>query len=162
MKKLMMFFCALFFSLPLCYACDSHSPTGAKNIQIVKEMFGEFAEKLNINSLDTYYSKDFILESNGKTYTYQQYKDLETNIYKTLKRLKVVRYDDIFAAGDKVVSRMSIRLVHKDGRTNQFQVILIAQIKGDKISRIWEITYPSWSDKLAGTKISALINQKKL
>lgn len=40
-----------------------------KNISVVKEMFSEFAEKLDINKLDTYYSKDFVLESNGKKYT---------------------------------------------------------------------------------------------
>lgn len=130
------------------YAQSNTLTPEEKNINIVKNMFSEFAEKLDVNKFDEYYSKDFILESNNQTYDAQAYKNLEQKIYKTLTSLKVTNYKDIFVAGDKVVSRMTIKLTHKDGKANEFDVILIALIKDNKINKIWEITYPSWSDKL--------------
>lgn len=148
MKKiifLLIFLCPL----SICYAYKNSTSIEKKNIAIVKEMFSEFAEKLDVKKLDIYYTKNFILESNGERYSYQEYKNLEEKIYRTLKSLKVTKYDDIFSTSNKVVSRMSIKLTHIDGKTNEFQIILIALIKDNKIDRIWELTYPSWSDKLS-------------
>lgn len=147
MRTFIIFICLLFFC-GNSFSCGVDHRQEKQNIAIVKNMFSEFAEKLDITKLDTYYTKDFLLESNGEQYNYDVYKKLEGDIYKTLSSLKVTRYDDIFAAANKVVARMSIKLVHQDGKTNEFQVILIALIKDNKIARIWEMTYPSWSDKL--------------
>lgn len=119
-----------------------------KNIQIVKNMFADFAENMNLASIDTYYTKDFVLESNGEKFNYEQYKKVEADIYKTLKSLKVTSYDDIFSSGNKVVSRMSMKLVNKNGKVHEFQLIMIALIRDNKIAHIWEVTYPSWSDKV--------------
>src|SRR3990167_10432339 len=122
MRRLIIFICLL-FSCVSGFSCNVDHRQEKQNIAIVKNMFSEFAEKLDINKLDTYYSKDFILESNGEHYDYQAYKKLEGDIYKTLSSLKVTRYDDIFTTANKVVSRMTIKLVHQDGKTNEFQLI---------------------------------------
>lgn len=130
------------------WASDSALSIEKQNVAIVKNMFHEFAEKKDISKFDTYYSKNFVLESNGQHFSYQQYKDLQRGIYKTLKSLKVTHYYDIFASQNKVTARMSIKLVLKNGKSHEFQVILIALIKNHKIAKLWELTYPTWSDKL--------------
>lgn len=156
MKKNLLIFiaCVLFCSTAFAHQAPGilntvkNTSQQSVNIKIVKQMFSQFAEKRDMSKFDVYYAKDFVLDSNGKTYNYQQYKNLEAKIYKTLKNLKVLRYDDIFAAQNKVVARMSIQLVNNASQVNTFKVILIAEIKNNKITHIWEITYPSWSDKL--------------
>jgi len=157
MKKIIVLIVSLFFSIAVNASQSSgifnvkrNPQTG--NVMIVKQMFSKFAEHRDMNKFDTYYSKDFVLDSNGKTYSYAQYKALEANIYKTLASLKVLRYDDIFSSQNKVAARMFIRLVNKAGQVNVFQVILIAEIKNNKISHIWEITYPNWSDRVKVNK----------
>jgi hypothetical protein len=142
MKKIIFLFVCC---ISICFANPS-SPN--KNIQLVKNMFTEFAEGLDINKLEIYYSKDFILESNGKSYSYEEYKNLEQQIYQKLKSLKVTHYHDIFACNNKVVARMSIKLNFKQGDTHEFMVYLIASIKDNKISRLWELTYPAWSEQI--------------
>lgn len=138
--------------LALCWtniwASDNSASLANQNVAIVKNMFHEFAEKKDISKLDQYYSKNFVLESNGQRFSYQQYKDLEGGIYKTLKSLKVTHYYDIFASQNKVAARMSIKLVLKNGKQHEFQVMMIALIKNHKIAKLWELTYPTWSDKL--------------
>ena len=114
-----------------------------KNVAIVKKMFSEFAESLDINKLDQFFSKDLVLKSNDEYLTYTQYKELEKKNFSALKSLKV-KYDDIFNAGDKVISRLSINLISKKGKKTEFQVIIIALIKQNKIDKIWELTYPDW------------------
>lgn len=118
------------------------------NVNLVKKMFSDFAEKRDINTLDQYYSKTFVLISNHKNYDYSVYKRQQRDIFQKLKSLQVLSYDDIFAKDNKVVSRMTIRLIMKNGDAHTFYVIFIALIHDKKIVRLWEITYPSWSDKL--------------
>jgi ketosteroid isomerase-like protein len=145
---LAIFICACMTTVFACISPTVHMD----NSMIVRNMFKEFAEGLDVSKLDKYYSHDFILESNTVTYDYQTYKNLETNIYKTLKSLHV-QYEDIFSTANKVTARMKITLTHKDGKVNDFYVILIARLHEGKIDRIWEITYPSWSDKLPAAQV---------
>jgi len=137
----------LFFRMSDAWA-EENASLENKNILIVKNMFSEFAEKKDINKLDLYYTKSFVLESNGKKYDYTEYKNLEGKIYRDLKSLTVKKYDDIFSSGNKVVARMKIKLIKNTGQEHEFYVFLIALIKDAKIDKIWELTYPSWSDKL--------------
>jgi ketosteroid isomerase-like protein len=148
MKKCQLVLIFLPFFCSSACAFDRQISHENQNVAIVKNMFHEFAEKKDISKLDQYYSKNFVLESNGQHFSYKQYKDLEGGIYKTLKSLKVTHYYDIFASQNKVAARMSIKLVLKNGKQHEFQVMMIALIKNHKIAKLWELTYPAWSDKL--------------
>ncbi len=121
----------------------SHTPEDQKNIDLIKEMFSEFAEKMDPSKCEKYHSKDFVMVSNDITWDYEQYKRAHEEMYPKRKSLKVA-YEDIFAKGDKVTAFVRIHIENKDGTTQDFMVILIAQIQGDKIHRLWEVTYPSW------------------
>ena len=97
--------------------------------------------------MERFFTKDFVLDSNGERYNYQKFKKAESDIYANLKSFEVTRIDDIFSAGDKVVSRMWMKLVNKNGKIQEFQVLAIFQMKDGKIDKIWELTNPTWSDK---------------
>lgn len=127
------------------------SPQEQQNIQLLQGLFTQVSEKLSMRYFEDYYSPTFVLVSNNTSYSYETYKSQQANIFKQLKQLKVLQYEDIFAKDDKVVSRMSIKLTFKDNKSYIFYVILIALVKDGKIQNIWETTYPSWSDKLPTT-----------
>jgi hypothetical protein len=136
-----------------CLGCSTVQPNEVNsletaNMQLVKEMFSQVSEKRDISKIDAYYSQDFMLVSNNDSFNYKVYKKQQADIFKILAKLEVLHYDDMFAKNDKVVANMAIRLTLKNKTTHTFYVMLIAQIKDHKIYRIWEITYPTWSDKL--------------
>ena len=145
MKRCALFFLLLTYTL---FATAASTSQETKNIQLLQGLFTQVSEKLSMRHFDDYYSPTFVLVSNNTTYPYAIYKSQQADIFKQLKQLKVLNYDDIFAKNDKVVSRMSIKLTFKDNKSYTFYVILIALVKNGKIQEIWETTYPSWSDKL--------------
>ena len=51
-------------------------------VNIIKKMFRDFSEAKNITVIDQYYSKDFVLVSNLKTYSYAAYKKQQKSIFK--------------------------------------------------------------------------------
>lgn len=156
MKKILIGIFSLFFvNISVAMSRAPQVPeqqTDQKNISIVKQMFTEVSEKRDLSKFDDFYARDFLLVSNNKKYGYEVYKKQQQDIFKKLASLKVLSYEDIFAANDKVVSRMSIKLNMKDGVTHTFYLIAIFRLKNDKIDRIWEITYPTWEDKLERKK----------
>lgn len=120
-----------------------------KKVDLIKSMFSNTSEKLDASNLDKYYNQDFILVSNDKSYNYSVYKKQQEDVFKQLSSIKVTKYEDIFSAGNKVTGMVKIKLTKKDGVIYDFSVIFIALIKNNKISRIWEITYPTWEEKVA-------------
>jgi ketosteroid isomerase-like protein len=152
MKRILISIFSLFFvNLSFAMSGAPQAPeqqVEQKNISIVKQMFAEVSEKRDLSKFDDFYARDFLLVSNNKNYGYSVYKKQQQDIFKKLESLKVLSYEDIFATKNKVVSRMSIKLNMKDGVTHTFYLIAIFRLKNDKIDRIWEITYPTWDDKL--------------
>jgi len=148
MKKILIALTLFSFSHLAAGNTCQNTKQAENNISIIKNMFTQFSEKKDITQFYNYYAPNFELESNGQKFNCQQYYNLEKNIFTTIKKLKVVSYDDIFATNNKVATRMVIRILKNDNSVNQFQVILIAAIKDNKITHIWEMTNPGWSDKL--------------
>lgn len=137
MKKIILFSLVLLGVLKCAYA---NTPLSAqeKNIFIVKEMLSQFFGKLDLSKMDTYFTKNFEIELNGKKYNHKEFKDLEATFFSSTKSAST-KYKDIFASSNKVVGRVCFTTVNKGGKKEQYQDIFIALIKGDKISRIWEI-----------------------
>lgn len=146
MKKLIFGFC-IFICSQLAFGSSSSAQENA-NISLVKEMWSEYAEKLDNSKLDSYFSKKFILHSNDEQETYDQFNKEQATIYNKLKSLKVTSYDDLIAKDDKVIGRVAIKLTSKQGKSKTYNIIFIAAIKDHKIETIWEVTYPDWDDKL--------------
>ncbi len=146
MKKLIFGFC-IFICSQLVFGSSSSAQENA-NIALVKEMWSEYAEKLDNSKLDTYFSKNFVLHSNDEHETYDQFNKEQSIVFNKLKSLKVTSYDDLIAKDDKVIGRITIKLTSKHSKSKTSNIIFIATIKDRKIEKIWEVTYPDWDDKL--------------
>jgi len=140
----------LFMSSQLAFGSSSTTQE-FNNISLIKELFNEYAEKLDSSKLDNYFSKNFILISNNEQDSYAKFKKEQTLLFNNLKSLKVLSIDDLIAKDNKVVGRVSIKLTPKSGEPQIYYNIFIAQIKDHKIEKMWEVLYPSWDEKLLTT-----------
>ncbi|MDI1483527.1 nuclear transport factor 2 family protein [Polyangium sp. y55x31] len=114
-----------------------------RNVALVREMFSEFASKLDASKLDVYHTPDFEMFSNDVHWDRRTYDEFHQKAFRERKALRV-RYHDIFGQGDRVAARVDITLVDLDDTETTVQVMLIAQISGGKIRRLWELTFPPW------------------
>lgn len=114
-----------------------------QNIEVVK-CFLESASKLDAGAIDQQLTPDFEMFSNDVHWDFQTYKDYHVESYKTRKAI-TFDYQDIFSSKDRVAARVNITLTNPDNSTKEFQVMLIAQITGDRISKLWELTFPHWA-----------------
>jgi hypothetical protein len=112
----------------------------------LKEMFKEMVEKKNASLIPTYYDKDFLLYTNGKTMNYQLFLSSHQKVYQTnIKYL--ISYDErsFVEQDDKIAARVFITTQKGKDKPKKIEVILIAKYKNNKIYRLWELTYPDWS-----------------
>ncbi len=111
-----------------------------------KEMFEEMVIKKDASLIPHYYHPEFVLYANGKEMDYPAYLELHEEIYKTPITYKV-DYDEVtlLEQDDKVAGRVYITTKQPNESPKEIEVILITQYKDDKIYRIWELTYPDWS-----------------
>lgn len=145
MRNILIGFC-LFMSSQLAFG-SSTTTQESNNIAMIKELFTEYAEKLDNSKLDNYFSKNFILVSNNEQDNYAKFKKEQTLLFNNLKSFKLLSMDDLIAKDDKVVGRVSLKLTPKSGAPKIYYDIFIAQIKDHKIEKMWEVLYPSWDEK---------------
>ena len=149
MKKILL---PLFGLLLLSLAHVSYAEAEPEPISIVKNMFTYYAEAQDITKFDTYFSKDFILISNQKTYDYSTFKNQQIALFKALKSITVLDYSEMFASGNKVLTQATIQLGLMDGKSGSFNMTMITYIEQGKIAKIWAITYPVVSNKVPSKK----------
>lgn len=115
-------------------------------LQLLNAMFQNMVVKKDSSLIPQYYSKDFILYSNGKTMNYSQFAQFHENVYKTNIQYKV-NFDKqtIVEHGNKVALKMTITTQVPPSPPQDITVIAIVEFKGNKIYRVWELTYPDWS-----------------
>ena len=113
---------------------------------LLKAMFSEMVEQKNPSRIPLYYDKDFVLTSNQQVMDYQAFLKSHENLYKSPLQYRV-RYDDSswVEAGNKLAGRLWIRTQRPKEPAHEVEVVLIVQYQKDKISRMWELTYPDWS-----------------
>ncbi|MDI1452136.1 nuclear transport factor 2 family protein [Polyangium sp. 6x1] len=121
----------------------SHASAEERNVALVREMFSEFASKLDASKLDLYHTPDFEMFSNDVHWDRRTYDEYHRKAFRERKALRV-HYHDIFGQGDRVAARVDITLVSLDDTETTVQVMLIAQISDGKIRRLWELTFPHW------------------
>lgn len=113
-----------------------------RNIQLVRDMF-DSAIRMDADAIDHQLSREFEMVSNDVTWDFQTYKDFHVETYKHRRGIEIT-IADIFCKGDRVAARVEIRLLEADGSAKDLQVMLIVQIKDDRIYRLWELTFPHW------------------
>lgn len=118
----------------------------ADNIDVLKNMFNEMVVKKNISLMSKYYDRDFVLYTNGEMMDYQQFYAGHKKVYETPIQYTVQYDKDTLVENDnKVATRMMITTKKPDKDPVTLEVILIATFKDNKITRLWELTYPNWT-----------------
>lgn len=124
-------------------------------VSLIKKMFAEVTLKKNGQAIPLYYDKDFKLYSNGKVMNYEDFLKQHEAIYKTPIQYKI-RYEDetLIEQGNKVSGRLFITTQRPNEPAHEIEVILIAEYKNNKLYRLWELTYPDWSQMKAFKNLS--------
>lgn len=115
-------------------------------IKLLKDMFNELVVQKNLFTLPKYYHPDFKLYTNGAEMDYQAFLQSHQQYYATPIQYEVTYDEETFLEqGDKIAGRMWITTSRPKELPIQIEVILIVQFKDNKIYRLWELTYPDWS-----------------
>jgi hypothetical protein len=113
-------------------------------------MFSEMVIKKDASLVSHYYHPDFVLETNGQKQDYTAFAEGHRKVYATDIAYEV-RYDD--DAWVETHARIAARVWIKTERSNEpaveFEVVLIATYVDQKIHRVWELTWPDWSQAKA-------------
>ncbi len=145
MKNLLIGLCLL-MSSGFAFAGSTTTQENA-NLALIKEMFSQYAEKLDNSKIEFYFSKDFQLVENNEKEKFEAFKKEQETIFNSLKSLKILSYEDVIAKDDKVVGRVSMKLNAKNGRSKTYYVMFVATIKDNKIEKVWQLVYPNWDEK---------------
>jgi len=116
-------------------------------IEKLKDMFLHTTIKKDASLIPIYYHQEFICYTNEQAITYKEYLASHQEYYLHQKKY-AVEYDDqtFLESGTKVAGRMWITITVPDEKPKRLEVILIAEFKEEKIYRLWELTYPDWSN----------------
>ncbi len=115
-------------------------------IEKLKAMFDEMVVKKNLSVLSFYYHQDFLLYTNGIEMNYAAFLESHRKIYEEPITYQIEFEEETFLEQeDKVAGRIWITTSLPNEKPNKIEVVLIAQFKDRQIYRIWELTYPDWS-----------------
>ncbi len=115
-------------------------------LEKLKEMFTRMVINKDASLIPEYYHPDFLLYTNGQVTNYQDFLSSHHEYYSTPKQYSI-EYDDetFFENQEKLAGRVWITITTPEESPKKIEVILIADYKDDKIYRLWELTYPDWS-----------------
>jgi hypothetical protein len=115
-------------------------------IHHLKEMFTEMVLKKQASQILHYYHPEFVLYTNGTTMDYAEYLRSHEEYYATPIQYQI-EYDEetLLESQDRVAGRVWITVKKPDQAARKIEVVLIAQYKDRKLYRLWELTYPDWS-----------------
>ena len=150
MKK---FFCLCCLNLSLFLGFVHTAIADQSRINLLKAMFAKVTIKKTDRVIPFYYDKDFELFSTGKKMDFDVFLKMHHDVYKTSIQYNV-RYDEatFIEQGNKVAGRLFITTKKPNELAREIEVILIAEYKGNKLFRLWELTYPDWSKMKAFQK----------
>jgi hypothetical protein len=115
-------------------------------IQQLKEMFSEMVIKKQTSKIPRYYHQDFLLYTNGTSMDYAEFLRSHQEYYATPIQYQVEYDEETFLEhGDKIAGRVWITIKKPNESPKKIEVVLIAQYKDHKLYRLWELTYPDWS-----------------
>jgi hypothetical protein len=115
--------------------------------QILQDMFDRVVVAKDIDQLEVFYDPDFVLTTNGKTQDYAAFVDGHNAVYASPISY-AIEYDDqawVESGDDRVACRAWITTERPGEASTRIEVVLIAHMRGQRIHRVWELTWPDWS-----------------
>ena len=114
---------------------------------LLVEMFDQMVVAKDEAAIPRYYDPDFVMVSNGITQGYEAFRTGHETVYATGISY-AVEYDDEswVEADDRVAVRLWITTSRPDEAPTRLELVLIATYREGRIHRLWELTWPNWSD----------------
>ncbi len=115
-------------------------------IKLLKDMFEDVTLNKRADQVPLYYHPDLMLYTNGIVMDYNEF--LESHIKTCATPIQFeISYDEetLLEQGNRLAGRMWITTKMPDEMPHEIELILVANYKDGKIHRLWELTYPDWS-----------------
>jgi len=117
------------------------------SIALLRQMFGQMVEKKDPAAIERFYDPSFVMFSNGLTQDFEAFAASHRTLYATQISYSVEYDEDAWVeALDKVAARVWITTSRPDESPTRIEVVLIAAFNDGRITRVWETTWPSWSE----------------
>jgi hypothetical protein len=112
----------------------------------MQEMFSQMVEVKDITKVETYYDPGLLLYTNGQVQDYEAFHDGHARVYPT-EISYAIEYDDEawVESGDRLGGRMWITTQRPGEAATRIEVIFLAIYRDRRIFRLWELTWPDWS-----------------
>jgi hypothetical protein len=112
----------------------------------MQEMFREMVEAKDIAKVERYYDPGFVLATNGRTQDYAEFHAGHARVYPTEISYSV-EYDDEawIESADRLGGRMWITTQRPGEDATRIEVVFLAAFRDGRITRLWELTWPDWS-----------------
>ncbi|WP_072805372.1 nuclear transport factor 2 family protein [Rhodococcoides yunnanense] len=115
-------------------------------IDKLREMFSVMVVAKNADAVPRYYHPDFELVTNGATQTYAEFDRGHRTVYATEITYDLEYDEDAWVeATDRVAGRMWITTARPNESPTRIEVLFIATFVDGLIHRLWELTWPDWS-----------------
>jgi SnoaL-like domain len=117
---------------------------------LLREMFAQMVERKDASLVDTYYDPEFVLYTNGQVQDLAEFRAGHERVYPTSISYRAEYDDDAWVeTDDRLAGRMWITTQRPDEQAHRIEVILIATFRAGRIHRVWELTWPDWSQLAA-------------
>lgn len=142
--------CFLLVLVLMLTACsqEKSSKSGERGmyIDLLKEMFQKMVLNKNASLIPQYYHRDFLLYTNGQEMDFITFLESHQKYYQTPIQYQI-KYDEgtFLEQGARVAGRVWITTKMPEESSREIEVMLIAEYKEGKLYRLWELTYPDWS-----------------
>jgi len=116
-------------------------------VDLIREMFEQMVLKKDPDLIERFYSPDFEMHSNGVVQGFEEFAAAHRRVYATDISYEVEYDEDAWVEQEgRVAGRVWITTKLPGREATRIEVILIARIEDDRITRIWETTWPDWQN----------------
>lgn len=114
----------------------------------LQRMFTEMVLAKDASKIDEFYDDEFLLISNGITQDHEEFVRFHREAFDT-DISYAFRYDEdaVVEDGDRLGFRVFIELSWPDQPAREIEVIGIARYRDRRMHRLWELTFPDWSQE---------------
>jgi hypothetical protein len=114
--------------------------------ELLQEMFTRMVEAKDITQAPVYYDPGFLLYTNGQVQDYEAFHAGHARVYPTEISYRVEYDDEAWVeTPDRLAGRMWITTKRPGEDAIRIEVIFVAVYRDRRIHRLWELTWPDWS-----------------
>ena len=116
------------------------------SVTLLREMFERMVVAKDATLIGHYYHPDFQLVTNGHSEGYDEFAAAHEAVYATSIAYRVSYDEDAWVQEEgRVAGRLWITTERPDEPATKIEVVLIATFVDGRIHRLWELTWPDWS-----------------